>query len=202
MNWLKEVMTKCLPLKIQLLKTNGSEEVTSDHCIRFHGKADNQDASAKRLFFICAYTPDQAMMKDLLDLVPNNLECLFIETVKSITTMELAFLIQQSGGVMTLFEPKGHHLAIEIKGSQLPPTDDPVWADVQEILEKDGYASSWEIKINDETIVYNAKMAQEVKSHKIRDRGFTDTDLTDLKIVLETTCDVNDFLAAIEKGKL
>jgi hypothetical protein len=203
MNWLKDVMTKCLPLKIELIKTRTDELNSSflDQCLILNGSSPTTDQTEKKkLVFICAKTPDNETLATLLDLVPNNLECLFIETVKSSTPLELAFLVQQSGGVMTFFEPKGHHVEIKIKGS-LPPTDDPVWADVQEILVKDGYADSWEIKINDEKIVYDAKMAREMESHNIRDRGFTDSDLTDLKIMLESTNTVDEFLATLERKK-
>ena len=197
-------MTKCLPLKIELIKTNRDEINPSflDRCLILNGALPIIDQSEKKkLLFVCAKTPDNETIATILDLVPKNLECLFIESVKSSTPLELAFLVQQTGGVMTYFEPKEHHVEIQIKGAQLPPTDDPIWSDVQEILVKDGYADSWEIKINDTKIVYDAKMARVLESHNIRDRGFTDSDMTDLKIMLESTNTVDEFLATLEGKK-
>jgi hypothetical protein len=150
-----------------------------------------------KLVFVCAKSPDRRTRTSLLNLVPSDITCEFIETIKGSTAMELGFKIQAGGGIVTRFLPKNHHIELQVNGPQLPERDDPLWADVQEILKKDGYAQSWEIAINGEKIVYDEKMAIEMASHKIRDRAFTDEDMTDLKIMVETSGDVNDFLAML-----
>jgi hypothetical protein len=204
MNWLKELMTQCLPLKIEVLPVGSHEDSelteTSD-LIQGRKPMEDKTSGKVKLIFICAKVPDSETKSSLLNAVPSNLNCQFVEAIKASTGMELGFTVQARGGVITKFVPKDHHIDISIQGTTLPELGDPLWTDIQEILRKDGYAQSWEIKVNDDKIVYDEKLAQEMASHKIRDHEFTDADMTDLKIMLETAGDVNDFLATLEGKK-
>ena len=202
MIWIKQLMDKCQPLKIEIVKTaTGDVSDISVSEVSFKGKASetSEGESRTKLVFICARKPTKRTLTSLLNLVPSNITCEFIESIKGSTALELGFKIQASGGAVTKFLPKDHHIELQVNGPQLPELDDPLWADVQEILKRDGYAKSWEIAINGEKIVYDEKMAEEIASHKIRDREFTDEDITDLKIMVETAGDVNDFLAMLER---
>jgi hypothetical protein len=197
-------MTQCLPLKIEVLPVGSHEDSelteTAD-MIQGRKPMEDKTTGKVKVIFVCAKNPDTKTKDTLLDAVPSNLNCQFVEAIKASTGMELGFTVQAHGGVITKFIPKNHHVDISIQGTTLPELDDPLWIDIQEILKKDGYAQSWEIKVNDAKIVYDEKIAQEMASHKIRDREFTDGDMTDLKIMLETAGDVNDFLATLEGKK-
>jgi hypothetical protein len=204
MIWLKQLMDKCIPLKIEIIKTPVDEILLSSATFKGRAIEMSPGESKIKLVFVCAKAPDRRTRTLLLNLVPNDITCEFIEALKGSTAMELGFKIQASGGAVIKFVPKDHHIEMTVNGPQLPELDDPLWADVQEILKKDGYAQSWEIAINGDKIVYDEKMATEMASHKIRDREFTDEDMTDLKIMVETSGDVNDFLAMLEgkRGEL
>jgi hypothetical protein len=112
--------------------------------------------------------------------------------------MELSMMMAQAG-VLPMITTEGHHLKLNVQGPNVPELHDEIWNRMQTLLMKDGFARSWEISINDEKIVYDAKMIKETEEHhQLRDTSIGQDDQTDLHIMLEATQSVDQFLALLE----
>jgi hypothetical protein len=202
MKWIAELMKKCLPLKMEVVRVSNEELATvgvpNTEVVK--GLAPELGSGMGRisLIIVCAEKPKAKLTEDLLSLVPADVQCIFFESMKRSTTMELGLILAQAGipPMVTLNE---RHIALTLSGQNVPEIHDEIWGRVQEILLKDGYPTSWEISVNDEKIVYDAKIVKEtIEHHNIRDTNISQDDQTDLHIMLEATKSVDEFMAMLE----
>lgn len=211
MKWLADLMKKCAPLNIEvnrvtqdMIKENqGSPfgELLMNSPLHGAGPAlGTQGDNPIKLLFVCAEIPYEGAAAELLKLVPSDVSCVMVQGLKGNTIMEFKLRLAQAGAIWISIIPQDpkRHVMIDVKG-QIETTD-PIWAELQDLMRKDGYARSWEIIVNgDGKIVFDVKMAEEREKHQtIRDRPIGQDEMTDLHIMLEAAADSGQFLDMLE----
>jgi hypothetical protein len=74
----------------------------------------------------------------------------------------------------------------------------PVWKDVNRLVQRDGYFTSWTIKADGSEITVNPLVLKALESHKdVRGLGISKDDISDLNILLNASTSVEDFLSKI-----
>jgi hypothetical protein len=174
----------------------------------FRDKCDKYDVEAiidgnSTLVIFCAKLLDEGSQKDLLLSVPPTQKYMFKESMKTMTAAAVVFHAARLTGLSMdpapVFEEskkRPRHVILGLAGEI--EKDDPAWEHIQKILEKDKYVESFEIKLNGQALIdWNRKIASELSSRKPAENAITEDDLLNLKISLEASQDVNDFIKQI-----
>lgn len=170
--------------------------------LKIEPAAFNRD---KKIIFICPKIPEEKIKINLVQMIPKDWRYEFVEGPKTITMETFAVILQQVG-VITPPEIKREDHKLTVKAqvqtrAGLDPLDrdHPVWDSITDLFKNDGFFNSWNVTLNDVTVSYDARIAKEVQNqHNIREISIREDEITDLKILLETTEDVNDFLKGLK----
>ena len=148
-----------------------------------------------RIIFMCPKMPEEKTKVELVDIIPKSMRYEFIEAPKTSTIFAIRAILIQLGAYKSIVQPSGRTLKIEALNLQSIDSDNPAWDSISQLLKKDGFFTAWEITFNDNTIKYDLNIDKEIeKQHHIRDHRIQGDDITNLKIILNSTQDVNDFL--------
>jgi len=205
MKWIADLMKKCLPHKMEVMRVTeeelqGSFLAVSSQVVNGLGPALDKNIATDNLnlLIVCPDPPVSRLANELLHMIPSNVKVLFFESIKRSTSVELQALLIPAGVIPLVSSDLGHKVTIKVMSQNAPEPHDAIWARVEDILRRDGFAKSWEILINDERIVYDLKMAQEVEQHhNIRELTISESDITDMRILLNSTDSVDEFLAKL-----
>jgi hypothetical protein len=201
MKWIADLMKKCLPHKMEVMRLVESELKDTflpvgDQIV--NGFGPEVEDTAINLLIVCPEIPGATVANELLHMVPANVKVLFYESIKRSTSVELQTLFMQAGIVPQITPEQGHKVTIKVMNPNAPEPHDELWGRIEDLLKRDGYAKSWEIQVNGARIVYDLKMVQEAQQHhNIRDCTITDQDITDVRILLNSTNSVDEFLAKL-----
>jgi hypothetical protein len=125
--------------------------------------------------------------------LPEGVTLKFIAAPKSSTITDIRNLLDSvhAPGEATT-EPGS--ATIRVEGIE---EDHPVWGELSNVLRKDRFFKSWKFIVNGKEMVVNPKVVDEIeKNARLRAR-FGDDDMLNLKIALESTQDVNDFINSL-----
>ena len=140
---------------------------------------------------------EDSLVKEIESLVPKEIGVGFKYQDKPQTIPALIATLLISGArSRPQFKIEGHHLIIDISGLEEERVDR---MKIDTILEQDGYLQSWTVNINGQKLydmnLIGRRLSLEIQNNKkIRNQVFTDSDMTDLKISLETCRTVDEFL--------
>lgn len=142
------------------------------------------------IIFMCPKIPDKDTQLELLEDIPT-VQYRFIEAPKVTTRDVLEILLKSIGfyGELQMKERK-----IIIKSTMKIDPNHPFWAEVQELLYKDGYFTEWEITLGDKSIICKKSVVEEVQKNVKRDHTISKDDILNLQIVLGNKRDVLDII--------
>ena len=113
--------------------------------------------------------------------------------------MHIETLIQrarpQGGDIKPDIESR--ELTIDLKGIN---DEHPIWADLSDVLRRDGFFSAWHFIADGKEIHVLPKMVDEVAKNQEKNNGkaINASDITDLKISLANAQSIDDILKAME----
>ena len=134
--------------------------------------------------------PDNETLEELKSIVPYKVEIL--EGVKYDTVNQIDFLFSVGGCEVTK-EITGRNISYVVTGDV--ENEQLLWDAVSKEIIKDGYFNTWSFTHEGRTSSFDRYIIQALSSHKVTGMSL---DETDLKIALEISQDVNDFLALLE----
>lgn len=131
------------------------------------------------LLFSCPHMPNDKVRKQLSDIV-KDIECLFIESPKKSTEEALLTVLRDIGFTGTVYAI-GRKVTFITKMEA--PDDHPLWTELPEIINRDGYFDSYEITIGHRTITY-PPLRFSISKPTERDHHPTKDEIIDLNITL------------------
>lgn len=155
-------------------------------------------SNGKEVLFICPKIPPKDAQDRITKGLPKELPFRFIEGLRSETTAGLKILMRNAVADTTRLKIEGRKVTVIIEG-QSPHLDrqSQVWEAINELMYQDRYVEEWEITLNGETIlVCNKKVFEEIASRK-EGKVILDDDVLNLRIALETSEDVLDFIKGL-----
>jgi hypothetical protein len=201
MRWIAELMKRCLTMKYEVVRVSKEEIQSSVTPQTFRGKASELEGDPSRmgLIIVGPEIPNAPIIQELLQLVPSNIDVVFVAALKRSTAMELSILMAQNS-IVPFIRMTGRHLIVDAQNPNVPEAHDEIWTRFQELLKKDGFPVSWEIQLNNgQKIIYDVKIAKETETqHNIRGTSIGKDDQTDLHIMLEASQSVDQFLEMLD----
>lgn len=154
-----------------------------------------QDTRTNELHIFCPEKPTQCFREAMERFAGGNAHIVFDVAPKQSTTLGIMALVQNLRGKSKANEDIGH-LEIDL---DLEPNDVEGLKDhVHDMLLRDKFFKSWTVTVKgNEILDYNRKVAEECEGHNIRESIFTDDDMLNLKIALESAETVDAFLESI-----
>lgn len=140
---------------------------------------------------------NKTIQEEIKKNVPDNIPIAFKDKENPVTFPALIALFITSGARRPpKFKVEDHHITINAYDI------DPNQVDrmrIDTILEKDNFFNSWTVNVNDQLLyesnLIGKKLSKEIQKNKnLREQILTDTDITDLKINLETCNNIDEFL--------
>lgn len=143
------------------------------------------------LIIICPEEPEPSFKKSLKTLATVPLEFRVAPSVG--TQMALQRLLELLGGKI---EVKDHHLNLDCHNDA---PDENLWNNLSDLLSKDVYFKSWTVTVKGkDIIVYDKTVANEcLTQHNLRPTPFSNDDILNLRISLNTCNSVDEFLKEI-----
>jgi hypothetical protein len=159
-------------------------------------------------------TPDGAIILVTPKMPPENVQAKIKQTIpqsvhyeikegpRIVTTEGLRMFLGQAGASSVLLSTKKHTLIIEISGESplLMEKESPLWDGLERLLKHDPFVEGYEVLVNGQVILeYNATAAKALETSKKPERDIcpTEDEIMNLRITLETSNDVLDFLEKI-----
>ena len=139
--------------------------------------------------------PGPEIVHDIRALVPYKVK--FLEGVKLGTLNKIGYLFALAGCEVQDNAIK-RHLSITVTAMKGEFEEQALWDAVSKEILDDGYYESWTFEFKGEAIRRDRTMVVALAGHKASGVGLDDMDL---KIALEVSQDVNDFLAMLEGKK-
>lgn len=141
--------------------------------------------------------PNEEVKNVIRQIIPDDVDYGFVVGLKPSTIDQLKFLIIQSGLGLVIFKVfKTGHVHLQMIALQDDPDEShPIWSDLAAVLYKDGFPDTWEIAIGKTKRTWYRKVMDEIRTAV---EPITTDDILNLKIILNTTQDVNDFLTQLK----
>jgi hypothetical protein len=176
MSWETDFATLCLQHKIEAV-VEGSEYL-----------------------LIVPKMPDKEIQDKLRAIVPQEIQYRYVEGPRLVTTVALKTLFQQIGHITAVLETKDHTMMFKIDGepSVFSEEDPKVLNFIESVLSADPFVKDWKIVFNGKTIhdtTLEKMLAMQVRPE--RDSCPTQDDILDLRISLEVSQDVNEFVNSL-----
>lgn len=147
---------------------------------------------------VTARKPDGSVIEQLKELLGEEVELLLSEGMKPSTYQALTSLYGRLGPVRVEHGSQGRALRVNITGQVM--TDDPegLFQAVHDAILRDGFYETWTVTVNgEESRTVNLVIDREIASRKERDAIINGDDVLNIKIALESTQDVLEFLESI-----
>lgn len=140
---------------------------------------------------VVARLPNKDTITEIKKLIPYEVQ--FIERVKIKTENTIEHLFANARCTMSKSN-KGRKITYHVRGVV---EDQELWNAVSDVLIKDGFYDLWSFNYEGKTITFSRDVFLAIETRKVTG---TSLDEQDLKIALETSQDVNDFLLILEGG--
>jgi hypothetical protein len=149
-------------------------------------------AQSGTLVVFCPEQPDKVFMEAMEHLSELPIRFMVGPSLKSQTAFQ--YLVQTLGGELKV---NNHTLMFECLNE---PPDEELWTRVSDLLIKDKYFRSWKITVKGTNVLtYDRKVASECQDqHNFRDRSFSEDEILNLKIALNSCDTVDAFIKSLE----
>jgi hypothetical protein len=148
-----------------------------------------------KLVFVCAAKPSRRIQEQLKAYLPDPGQSEFIEHVKPQTIEKISELLKGTDvRNLNVKEESGRKMTFRIaceEESSIP------FGDFNDLIIKDGFLDEWTIEAGNDTTTYNKKVMQALKSNCCKDTGIQEDDILNLRILLESSDTVEDFIKSI-----
>ena len=154
--------------------------------------------NGNEVLFICPKLPPQDVQDQIVKGLPEKLPFRFVEGLRSTTTAGLQILIRNAGANSMKASVEGRKVIIHLEG-QSPHLDkgSEVWNTINTLMLADRFVEEWEVSLNGETVLScNKKICAEIADRK-EGKVILDDDILNLRIALETSEDVMDFIKGL-----
>jgi hypothetical protein len=143
-----------------------------------------------------------------LETIPKKLSVEVEETIRRVIPENIQYEIIEGPKMVTILKMEELFKAAQLKGTLNANTrkctgifsdtdvNDVVWKEVKDILNQDGFFTSFELSIDGEKVLYPLGKALKIEEPK-QFKPIGAEDLMDLSIVLKQEMDVNDFINSI-----
>ena len=141
--------------------------------------------------------PDDKTQMKIAQIIPYTVQ--FFEGIKIKTLNQIHFLFNAAGVTVTNEPVKdfGRDINFEVEGTI--EDEQALWEKISKELISDGFYETWSFTFEGRKISYNRGIMTALQTRKVSDGDGLDD--MDLKIALEVSRDVNDFLAMLEGKK-
>ena len=150
-----------------------------------------------KIHLFCAELPDGKEKESITSLIPNDCQYEFHHSIKETSLLALRHLLTMAEARSFKMRNENRCLTLDIDGQI--PDDHPAWAEINKVLTMDGYYKRWTIAVNgSEYYTYDPVVAEDhQKNQDNHERIIKDDDVMNLKIALESTDSVDEFLKQI-----
>lgn len=190
-DWEKELLTKYKHLKMEFSQSFDSMNA-------FKSLFRSGDIKPSFIIYL-PHRPDATTMRAIRELIPREIDYKYVEFIKPSVMESLKAELAQEGIGSVQIKQEGRHVmfrVLSIPGKEIEPHSS-FWGIISKELYDDGFYDTWEIKAGEESRSYNRAVMNEVASRVVGDDPITESDITDLSIMLNTCKTVDDFLAQI-----
>jgi len=147
---------------------------------------------------VTARKPEKGTIEELKNLLGEGVELALSEGMKPSTYQALTSLYGRLGPVRVEHGSRDRELKVVITGQVMTDDPDGVFQAVHDAILRDGYYDSWTVTVNgEESRTVNLVIDREIASRKERDAIINGDDVLNIKIALESTQDVLQFLESI-----
>jgi hypothetical protein len=171
-----------------------------DKCKQYQFEATLQ---SDRLVISCPEIPDINVQKEFASVLPAGIVYEFKSSLRKYTEIEIKMMLNNAGVAEEIITAKDHCVTIDITDSIQDlylEGDTRLKNALHKKLTSDPYVKSYKILLEGELLwEYNGKVVAMLakQTRPVRERIFNDNDLLDLKISLEASKDVNDFINSL-----
>lgn len=160
-------------------------------------KLELRPDGVRQILVVLPKIPPPEIIHDIRGLIPYQVK--FSEEIKFGTLTKIGYLFACVGcDVTDVANNKTRQIKFTLTSLKGEFNQEELWDSVSKEIMEDGFYDSWEFELAGETIKRSRVMAQAMAGHKVSGVGL---DQTDLRIALEVSQDVNDFLAMLEGKK-
>jgi len=171
MEWKNKLLDKCNALRIEM--------------------AEDKEKNNK-LIFICPKMPEEKTKIELIDLLPKELPYDFVEGIKQSTLIKLK-AVTMNFGIYSANVTGSKNMSFIVNSAQSEEVKEKIFEAVDGIFRDDGFFEGWKIKINNEERFYFPTVDIGAK----RDTRIRKDDILNIKIALNTTTSVEEFMGMI-----
>ena len=160
-------------------------------CIKYGLELINNKGDT--ISIICSKDPDDNAKKEIRDIIPSSLKIEYVNSLKLSTEFGMKVLLVNAGVSITDIQLIKKTLKISVNNpiSSLEHAIEYL----TNILRTDGFLDTWEIHGTD---TYQRINLIEISHSEIkRDLVITEDEITDLRILLNTTSDVENFIKSL-----
>jgi hypothetical protein len=156
----------------------------------------------KEIILVVPKMPEESLQAKLKALIPEGFSVEFKEGPRIITTESLRIIIQQAGAKEAHLEITGHKVVVTVESNSpaLTEQESTVWPMISNLLKADQFITAWKILVNDTVMSeYDCNIAKALAAQTRPERNCcpTNDDILNLKISLENSQDVNDFINSL-----
>lgn len=176
------------------------QEQLSNKCKKYNLEAVLQN---EKLVFLCPEVPSKKIQKDFASVVPEGTVYEFKASLRKTTEYAIRMMLNNAGVAEEGIKAVAHSVTINITDciQEIHLEDDTRLRNaIHKFLTEDPYVESYKVTIDGELLwEYNGKVVAMLakQTRPVRERVFNDNDLLDLKITLEASKDVNDFINSL-----
>jgi hypothetical protein len=152
-----------------------------------------------RIRFVCARIPNDSIKEKIVSLLPVGALYEFVEEPKDGTFVALSVYFARAGVEIEKDDSKGRILRIRGRTQSDEVDPEQVWESVSNLVGLDGYFTRWELTLGDKTWAHDEAVCTAIARRGLvtRDRVISEEDLGDLHIFLESSKNLDEFLAKI-----
>lgn len=175
-----------------------------DWQLKLREKCDKYQIEAmvmdNQLVFVCPKIPDTKIQDEIRSICPSGTQYKFEEGPRVGTMLVIKQIFNQVQGHADMII-KDHDLTITAKGDDLClAVDSPFTIILDKVLEADTFVESWKLIVNDQVVVKGDKTIAKIVAKQTRpqrENTFSNDDILNLQITLESCQDVNDFINSL-----
>jgi hypothetical protein len=146
-----------------------------------------------KIFFVCSRIPVDK--NKITSILPDGYICEFVEGIKPSTINLIKITCIQHGIVYVNIKEIKQGISLRCANREGSSEEDSLDSTLCTILAEDGYTENFEITLNNSGLKnYNIKILKILSQHRVRETYIKEEDMTDLRIILETSKSSEDLI--------